>query len=480
MQVIRFKIESLQFIPDTELRVQYTDDENTLVTLRAHDSFHDAWRCATNVPGATFRRLKLNITWQPKSTPELISMKRQQAKEGSETGGGESKRKLNFGGKCSKQFSSLSTTSQTSTSDTSLFESSQCSSQSPILEVDPHRINPSPPRKQQRLVTSTCDSSEKRAQYSGPPSKFMSPLDLLIADKEEEVTLDRKKVAEKEQEVQRLLTKYGKHAGIDYSKPCCTNCHRREGHNRVSCPYNHPCKSAEFCGDLNKHKDEKDIVSRAVNELNLAKKGLEKLQTSLTMKKALKNQTSNSFSSLMRSRLINECKPRYLNAQGFENWRQVNMDLKKLESYFKGKIPSADVSLLQALSEYDKKISESQFKAQSNANPVRTLWELKGIKWPSETPQPVHGESVHSPLHFPSSSSLSSCKNLEPLTAEEEEEQLAVALKESTIYRSETTTKNSETRTTTSTGKNDEETKRTELNDAANALLNLSELSKKI
>ena len=42
MQVIRGKIESLQFIPDTELRVLYTDDENVLVAIRPNDSFHDA------------------------------------------------------------------------------------------------------------------------------------------------------------------------------------------------------------------------------------------------------------------------------------------------------------------------------------------------------------------------------------------------------------------------------------------------------
>ena len=42
MQVIRGKIETLQFIPDTELRVLYTNDENTLVTIRPNNSFHDA------------------------------------------------------------------------------------------------------------------------------------------------------------------------------------------------------------------------------------------------------------------------------------------------------------------------------------------------------------------------------------------------------------------------------------------------------
>ena len=38
MQVIRAKIQSLEFIPDAELRVQYTNDENTLITLHANDS----------------------------------------------------------------------------------------------------------------------------------------------------------------------------------------------------------------------------------------------------------------------------------------------------------------------------------------------------------------------------------------------------------------------------------------------------------
>ena len=120
-------------------------------------------------------------------------------------------------------------------------------------------------------------------------------------------------MAEKEEEVQRLMARYGKHAGIDYSKPSCTNCHRRERHNRVNCPYKaHPCQSAEFCGNLSKHKD-----------------------------------------------------------------------LKKLESHFKGKIPPVGVSLLKALTEYDKKIVLESYQVPHQGNPVRTLWELKGIKWPS-------------------------------------------------------------------------------------------------
>jgi len=105
MQVIRGKIESLQFIPDTELPVLYTDDENT-VTIRPNDSFHDAWRCASKVQGTTFCLLKIKISWQPKSTPELISVKCQQMREGSETDRERTDRKLKFGENCSKHLSS--------------------------------------------------------------------------------------------------------------------------------------------------------------------------------------------------------------------------------------------------------------------------------------------------------------------------------------------------------------------------------------
>ena len=118
---------------------------------------------------------------------------------------------------------------------------------------------------------------------------------------------ESKKVTELQRELERLSADYGKHAGIDYTRPAC-----REGHNRVNCPYKgHPCASSRFCGDLNKHKDEKDAVSAAANRLQSAKKCLQKLKNDLAMKSALKIQTTNSFSSVMRTCLISECRGRY-------------------------------------------------------------------------------------------------------------------------------------------------------------------------
>ena len=78
MQIVRNKLECLQFIPDEELRIQYKDDEDTFVNLRLGDSLHDALRCAQPVSGTTFRWVKIKIQWQPESTPEIISIKRRE------------------------------------------------------------------------------------------------------------------------------------------------------------------------------------------------------------------------------------------------------------------------------------------------------------------------------------------------------------------------------------------------------------------
>ena len=112
-------------------------------------------------------------------------------------------------------------------------------------------------------------------------------------------------------------------------------------------------------------------------------------------------------------------------------------------------------------------LNPSQSKMQYQGNPVRSLWELKGIKWPSETPDPE-------PLQHESRSQL------EPLTREEEEAQLAAALRESSIcHKKMKQTKVSETVTAgTISAKESEEDERAQLNDAAAALVNLSELSK--
>ena len=68
--VIRQTISYLNFITDTDLRIEYEDDEGTFVRLDDTDPdvFFDAQRCAKVVQGTDSRRLKLRVS--ESSTPQ--------------------------------------------------------------------------------------------------------------------------------------------------------------------------------------------------------------------------------------------------------------------------------------------------------------------------------------------------------------------------------------------------------------------------
>ena len=96
----------------------------------------------------------------------------------------------------------------------------------------------------------------------------------------------------------------------------------------------------------------------------------------------------------------------------------INIALKKLEAHFKGIILGNDVSLISAQEEYNRKADLAGSEVGlCIGNPVRTLWELKGLKWPSSP-------EISSVCHLTSSHT----GQLAPATIQEEEEQLKTAL----------------------------------------------------
>ena len=197
-------------------------------------------------------------------------------------------------------------------------------SSSKCFSMDYRLDSKSPPLKQRQAGANCPDvnSTEEIVILPVHSMDYKSPLDLLMEDKQVEVEKEREKVAKLQGEVERLSALYGRHPGVDHSKPVCTNCHRREGHNRLNCPSKgHALHSSQFCGDFNKHKYEKGALSSATTRLQCAKELFQKLETKLSMKLALKHQTMNSFTTVLRTHSISECRARYLTRQGFENWR---------------------------------------------------------------------------------------------------------------------------------------------------------------
>ena len=200
MRIVRNKLECLQFIPDEELRIQYKDDEVTFVKLRLGDSLHDALGCAQSVSGTTFTRLKIKIQWQPKSAPEIISIKRREITEREiigETGvtGAESKKRLLFNVEKSNFLTA-------SVAGMNALGSSEC------FSTDNKFTSKSPPHKQQRVNGWPDKSANNREGIAtltvNSSDQYKSPLDLLIQDKQVEVEKESEKVNELQRELERL------------------------------------------------------------------------------------------------------------------------------------------------------------------------------------------------------------------------------------------------------------------------------------
>lgn len=140
--------------------------------------------------------------------------------------------------------------------------------------------------------------------------------------------------------------------------------------------------------------------------------------------------------------------------------RQINIDLKRLEAHFKGKIPGKDGSLISALEEHNAKayLARSEVGLCTD-NPVRTLWELKELKWPSspEISSVCHSTSIHT-------------GQLAPATIREELDQLKTALIESSMSSFYRPSAGDETVVTAV-----HESEKIPLSDATSALMNLSD-----
>ena len=95
---------------------------------------------------------------------------------------------------------------------------------------------------------------------TNPPKmpNHRSPLERYLADAEAKVSKQAATVHEAENRVNRFKSAIPIVAILKVSSSCGL-WHKRENNNRVNCPYKpYKCESVFTCGELEKHKDEKD------------------------------------------------------------------------------------------------------------------------------------------------------------------------------------------------------------------------------
>ncbi|KAL9983400.1 hypothetical protein ACROYT_G005567 [Oculina patagonica] len=202
-------------------------------------------------------------------------------------------------------------------------------------------------------------------------------------------------------------------------------------------------------------KQQQDLVLRKQNELleldmSSAKTKLKKLEEDIATKRESFVSSINTYAAKVQADLINSNQAKYLRQTATGDkvpmWLIVNTDIRKLEKICNGKVsPKGEIQ--QLLKEYDENFSVTRVKANTDhsINPVRKLWERKGIVFPGSGVLPNQkSESVASsrcyfygkPTSTPvTGTPINACSSQllrnEPTTLEEEERHLERGLSES-------------------------------------------------
>ena len=230
----------------------------------------------------------------------------------------------------------------------------------------------------------------------------MSPIESYIAHQKRKIENQEAKIESLEDELAEYTAR--RTLSSTSSLPCCNKCHRKEGHNRLNCPYPTVCTSSLFCGNIDKHPDDKQMAKQKTKQLNEERKSL------LAMKDELKNREKSSasvakrYTARVKETLIKSNPEKYLrfvNGNQIEDWRLINKDSKILEKEFKDKIPTADEAreTIEEIEDFlETKEPAAATGKTSVRNPYKKLWQDRGISWP-------HGETKcaddSSPMHSP-------------------------------------------------------------------------------
>ena len=230
-----------------QLRLQYLDDENCFVDLsKDHNCIMDMLQCASIVENADFRRITIKVdisnSPMPLSPPSRPAGKR-----------------------------------------------------STTTVLSPFAL----PTRKEKVTRESSTGSRRRlaASFSNPPqlqyqvsqlpnkstSLFKSPLEKYIDHQQEKLDALKQKELQLSGWVKEYADLKRPGSGQRRDGPMCGNCHRRENHNRLNCPYAE-CETFFHCGEIAKHAAEKatlkDLEKQHKDDTKMSSKKESLLKTS--------------------------------------------------------------------------------------------------------------------------------------------------------------------------------------------------------
>ena len=298
-------------------------------------------------------------------------------------------------------------------------------------------------KKRPKVTTSRPRCLEEEFSNANPVFQYETPTQKFFQKLENEKTQQLELVLKKQHELSEL--EMSCKPLIANKKPLCSNCHT-PGHNKAMCSFA-PCVSASICKDIKRHPEEEKHYKGVQSDLKCAKSKLKKLEEDIANKKESLASSLHTYAAKVQADLINSNQTKYLRetttGDKVPNWLIVNTDIRKLERICQGKVPPKS-QMPQLLKEYDENFSVTREKTKTDysINPVKQLWEQKGVCFPGRGVLPNRGESFsrasdHAIYETPTSTmpSIRRCDSKllvdEPKTLEEERCHLQMGLSES-------------------------------------------------
>ena len=168
-------------------------------------------------------------------------------------------------------------------------------------------------------------------------------------------------------------------------------------HNRANCAIEEKCNSAEICGDLEKHDDEKQIVNKLKTKIGKLEKKIKFASQEYDLRKGY----GKNIEEGIRERLLLDVPERYYCIRGGNvNYTLLNLNVNVIAQYCrKSRITSPNPiknlrSILSILHQKSGAFSAYNFGRRAQADQVNKahqsasyaglsqLWEMKGIEYP--------------------------------------------------------------------------------------------------
>ena len=165
---------------------------------------------------------------------------------------------------------------------------------------------------------------------------------------------------------------------LDATRPACSKCHLRAGHVGTICR-NEQCTSARYCGDVKRHSEDKKEIKDLQSDINSQEKKLRRMKDELhSLQESIKS-SKRSYSQQIHSNLVNSNKTKCMSPDGVLGWMALNIDSKKIEKIFCGKVPGPNEDLQAAIAKHDLDEPACASMASTVSSKVKGLWEQKGV-----------------------------------------------------------------------------------------------------